>query len=181
MGSTHAPAAAEGGSLVTLDPLPMCQDDITPQWLTRVLGHAVKGLTPVLFRQSTSTVYIVEVTYGAADCPLPRRLCVKGGFDPRMLQIAPAMISTYRREAEFYHHIKPLVEDGMRLPRTYYCGTNPAEASGQGVVIMDDLAAQGFAFGDALAAWPVDRVRAGLGQLRFDLDLVVAVAKLLVR
>lgn len=150
---------------MTLDPLPMCQDEITPQWLTRVLGHEVKELTPVLFRQSTSTVYVVEVAYGEADCPLPRRLCIKGGFDPRMLAIAPAMISTYRREAEFYHHIKPLVEDGMRLPRTYYCGTNPPEASGQGVVIMDDLQSQGYAFGDALVDWPVDRVRAGLGQL----------------
>lgn len=45
----------------------------------------------------------------------------------------------------------------------WYSGSDTV--TGQGIVVLDDLKAKGFRFGNPLEAWPVERVRAGVAEL----------------
>ena len=89
-------------------------------------------------------------------------MCVKGGFNPALVKLHPALTFVYRREAEFFHHIRPTLSS-MCLPRVWYASSDTI--TGQGIVMLDDLKASGHTFGTPLAAWPVERVRAGVEEL----------------
>jgi hypothetical protein len=144
--------------------LPVTVEELTAEWLTRVLGETLPGVR-------VSGVEIEHVNWGTAtkallrlrfDEPVsgaPERVCVKGGFDPSMAHfgIGPA----YRREAEFFGRIAPAID--LPLPRCWFAGAN--EEQDQGVIVMDNLAAAGASFGECTQPWPVDRVAEALGVL----------------
>ncbi|KAI1477419.1 kinase-like domain-containing protein [Daldinia eschscholtzii] len=150
-------------ALESSEPLPVKVDEITPEWCSKIIGHKVKSVAIVKEIHSTSSKILIDLTYeddvNAADAPT--QLCVKGGFNAAMIALFPSLSWTYRREAQFYHYLGPILK--MDLPKVWYCGTN--QASGQGLVVMANLAAEGCEFGDPLKPWPVDRVRAGVEQL----------------
>lgn len=81
-----------------------------------------------------------------------------------MLTHLPILESIYRREAEFFYSIGPVVPE-FRLPPSWYAGVDGPLGRGQGLVIMTDLRPLSFTFGDPLSPWPVGRVRDGLTQL----------------
>ncbi|KAI1495784.1 kinase-like domain-containing protein [Biscogniauxia marginata] len=151
------------GSMNSSEPLPLLPEELTPAWFTKTLGVKVTDSVIRDVIHGTSGKVLVELTYEASaaiDSP-PKRLCVKGGFNPVIRTAYPTMLATYRREAEFYYYIAPATS--MRLPKTYYAGTDTV--NGQGVEIISDLKDDGCTFGDPHITWPVDRVLAGVEQL----------------
>ncbi|KAK7749068.1 hypothetical protein SLS62_008463 [Diatrype stigma] len=161
------------GSFNSAEALPVRPAEITADWLSKALGRPIKAVTIVGEIHGTASKILLEIkeeesepTAGGGGAPPPetphhQRICLKGGFNPELVAIHPGLNATYRREAEFYYHVAPLVE--MRLPRAWYCGSDAV--SGQGLVAMADLSAEGCTFGTPLAAWPAARVRAGVEQL----------------
>jgi hypothetical protein len=127
----------------------------------------VAGLAVETIIWGTATKVLVRAAYdtensgadaGAgvgADGP-PVALCVKGGFDPALRGLA--MASAYRREAAFYGRIAPDI--AVPMPRCWYAGANLEQ--GQGIVLLDDLAAAGARFGEPTRPWTADQVNAGL-------------------
>ncbi|KAI3395464.1 hypothetical protein diail_1327 [Diaporthe ilicicola] len=156
-------------SLESDEPLPNAVEEITPAWLSKVLGARVDTLKIHEIIHGSGTNVLIEVAYnkdhGSPKKLPPTRLCVKGGFNPQLLEMLPSLYAVYRLEAQFYHHIAPLIP-GLRLIPTHWCGTDPPRgARGQGIVVMEDAKAAGHTFGDPLRTWPAVRVRAGLAQL----------------
>lgn len=144
------------------EPLPLTVQELTPEWFTKILGHKVKAASVVEAMHGTASKLIVELTYeDGAGADAPKRVCVKGGFNPDLLKLHPSLFAVYQLEAEFYHYIAP--QSGLRVPKSYFNGVNPT--SGQGIIVLEDLSASKNTFGDPLEAWPVQRVRAGVEQL----------------
>ncbi|KAK7957006.1 uncharacterized protein PG986_006228 [Apiospora aurea] len=138
---------------------------VTVDWCSKALGFVIKEFTTIETIHGTASKILIGVKAcsgndNTAD-PRPDQICVKGGFDPNITAIYPGLNAIYRREAEFYYYIAPLVT--MRLPKAWYCGSDTV--SGQGIVFMDDLRSTGCTFGNPLDPWPVARVRAGVEQL----------------
>ncbi|EOA89367.1 hypothetical protein ACJQWK_09439 [Exserohilum turcicum] len=140
--------------------LPARPEDITAQWLSTVLRHKVKSVVLRKTVSGTATKVFVTVTYEDGSEKLPTQFCVKGGFDPSFIQALPWIVMVYQRECDFYNHVAPKL-DHMELPRLEWAGHNSA----QGILVMDDLAAQGCTFGSPIETWTVDRVLAGVEQL----------------
>lgn len=154
--------------------LPLKVEQITPEWLgaalstprreVRVRAASVTGVV-----WGTATKVILDVVYASGGDELPSRLCVKGGFVPEMLEF---MAPGYQAEARFYRDVAPLLGEG--LSRCHFAGID--DDSGQGIVILDDLATQGAAFCDARQPLSVDQAGAALELLarwhaRTDLEV----------
>jgi len=150
--------------------LPVEVDQVTAEWASKALGHPVKELTLKQAMHGTASKLLYKVTYEDEDSTdnsaRPSDICVKGGFNPQLVALHPALTAVYRREADFYARMAPeLAALGMRLPKSWYNGVVPDRSDGQGIVVVDDLTASGNTFGDPLEPWPVDRVRKGVEQL----------------
>jgi hypothetical protein len=161
---TDATAPSEPSPRATspLRELPVLPKDITAEWLSQVLDRKVKSVVLESIIPGTATKVFVTVTYEDNGGPnqLPTQLCVKGGFDASLVQMMPWIVKIYQRECDFYQHVAPNLAN-MELPRCWWAGHNAT----QGILIMDNLAAQGCGFGDPAEAWPVERVLAGVEQL----------------
>lgn len=151
------------GILNSSEALPATPQEITADWLSQVLGHKVKNATIVKEIHSTASKILLELSYEneVKEDEAPTQICIKGGFNQQLIALHPSLMWTYRREAEFYYYVRPIVS--MNLPKTWYCSTDTV--NGQGLVIMANLAAEGCDFGQPLKPWIVDRVRAGVEQL----------------
>ncbi|OCK81560.1 hypothetical protein K432DRAFT_350766 [Lepidopterella palustris CBS 459.81] len=155
-------------SLDSTIPLPLNVDEITQQWLENALGVRLERAHIVQVMPGTATKIFVDITYHPAE-PIaaqtgagPRRVCIKGGFDPLLRELG--MNSAYRREAEFFAHIAPALQKrNVRLPGSLYCGTDVVE--GQGIVILEDLIAANCTFGQCLEPWLAPRAAVALEQL----------------
>ncbi|KAH8655414.1 kinase-like domain-containing protein [Xylariales sp. PMI_506] len=141
--------------------LPVTPEQVSKEWLSFALGSKTKDAVVVQEIMGTAGKILFKLTYEDNDGSAPTEICLKGGFNPALVQAHPTINDTYRREAEFFYYIAPLVQ--MRLPKPWYCGSDVV--TGQGLVIMDDLAAQGCTFGVASETWTVERVQAGVEQL----------------
>ncbi|KAI0395963.1 kinase-like domain-containing protein [Xylariaceae sp. FL0594] len=138
-------------------PLPTVADEVTPEWLSSVLGVEVKSLSRTRELPGTaSKLYVTAVT----DKKGEMKLCVKGGFNPEFIKQMPWITMIYQREVEFFNRIA-LQLTSMQLPRAWWAGHSPS----QGIVVMEDLDARGCQFGNPVEAWPVSRVREGVEQL----------------
>ncbi|KAI1117394.1 kinase-like domain-containing protein [Nemania sp. NC0429] len=136
--------------------LPSITDEISPEWLSSVLGRRVKSISRTTELPGTATKLYVTVKTDGED----KRLCIKGGFNPAFIQQVPWIVMIYQREVEFFNRIAPSLKN-MDLPQSYWAGHTPT----QGIVIMEDLAARGCQFGNPVETWPVERVCAGVEQL----------------
>ncbi|KAI8624043.1 kinase-like domain-containing protein [Xylariaceae sp. FL1651] len=136
--------------------LPSLPIDITPEWLSSILGIKVKSLERTSELPGTATKLYVTAKSDHGE----KRLCLKGGFNPAFIQQMPWIVMIYQREVEFFNRIAPELKH-MALPKSWWAGHTPT----QGIVVMDDLAAQGCEFGNPVETWPVDRVRKGVEQL----------------
>ncbi|KAL2022655.1 hypothetical protein VTK56DRAFT_4999 [Thermocarpiscus australiensis] len=161
--SFPVPPVGAKGALDSADPLPITVEEVTAAWFTKILGRPVKAANVVEPIHGTASKLLCKLTYEDSNdaASLPTHVCVKGGFNPVLVKLHPALNAVYRREAEFFYHIAPRVS--MRLPPVWYCGSDTV--TGQGIVVFDDLKAKGYQFGNPLEAWPVERVRAGVEEL----------------
>jgi hypothetical protein len=155
-------------------PLPSAPEEITAEWLTAALRErvpeiAVERVEIVQIIPGTATKIRVRASYGDGhDWFPPETLCIKGGFDKRLYRkAATALVKrlhlmdtarAYQLEAAFYNDLAPAVK--APLPRCWFAGSD--SASGQGIVVLDDLTAAGVSFGDPTRPWSVDRVAAAL-------------------
>ncbi|KAI1179633.1 kinase-like domain-containing protein [Nemania sp. FL0916] len=136
--------------------LPSVSDEITPEWLSSVLGVEVKSIKRTGELPGTATkLYVTAENNGEQ-----RQLCLKGGFNPAFIQQVPWIVMIYQREVEFFNRIAPNLKE-MDLPQSLWAGHTPT----QGIVVMEDLAARGCQFGNPVETWPVDRVLSGVEQL----------------
>lgn len=140
-------------------PLPLSVDQVTAAWLTLALraGGADDGVDVERVALSnivwgTATKVMLKVTYASGGEELPDRLCVKGGFLPELRAL---MAPGYQAEAMFYRDLAPAL-DGVA--HCWFAGVDEQ----QGIVILDDLEANGATFVDARRPLTVDQVAAGL-------------------
>jgi hypothetical protein len=146
----------------TSAPLPMTLDELTPEWLTSALdvrspGTVVDGVEIAHVIWGTATKVLVRLSYaGRTDDGPPEQLCVKGCFDPALLELG--MADAYQAEVAYYDLVAPT----LRIPqaRCWYAGGNPGQR--QGIVILDDLAALGCTFGEPTKPFTPDQVAIGL-------------------
>ncbi|KAF5027406.1 hypothetical protein F66182_483 [Fusarium sp. NRRL 66182] len=156
--STTAQPHPVRGVMESNDALPLTVQELTATWFTKILGRPVNKATVVETIHGTASKILIELEL---DDSGPTRVCVKGGFNPALVQSLPFMFAIYRLEAEFYYHLGPTVK--IPLPPTLYAGTDTV--NGQGIVVLADLKARGYTFGDPLQPWPVERARASVEQL----------------
>ncbi|KAI1390064.1 kinase-like domain-containing protein [Hypoxylon trugodes] len=157
-----APPGARG-VLGSSEPLPLIPQEITTEWCTKVLGHKVKTIAITKEIHATASKLLADIVYedGTDTSDAPTKICIKGGFNPALTSLYPALFAAYRREAEFYFYLAPIVD--LNLPQVWYNSTDTV--SGQGIIVMSDLIAQGCEFGEPLKPWPVERVRVGVEEL----------------
>ncbi|KAI1201900.1 kinase-like domain-containing protein [Nemania serpens] len=136
--------------------LPSIPSEVTPEWLSSVLGPKVKSIHCTGELPGTATKIFLTVKNDDGE----RRICLKGGFNPAFIQQVPWIVMIYQREVEFFNRIAPSLKH-MDLPKSWWAGHTPT----QGIVIMEDLAARGCQFGNPVETWSVKRVRAGVEQL----------------
>lgn len=144
--------------------LPMEVAGLTAEWLTLALqqrhaGVVVHRVEMVGVQAGTASKVCVDLDYrdSAADHALPRRFYVKGGFHgPEQLALSGG---GYAREAGFYaEHVAHLGD--LELPRAYFAAADAA--SGQGIVLLEDLTQRGARFGHATRPVSVDTAAATL-------------------
>jgi hypothetical protein len=138
-------------------PLPTVVEEITPEWLSSVLGVEIKSLERTRELPGTATkLYVTAVSEARGEM----KLCFKGGFNPDFIKQMPWIVMIYQREVEFFNRIAPQLTN-MQLPKSWWAGHSEA----QGIVVMDDLESRGCQFGNPVETWPVARVRQGVEQL----------------
>ncbi|KAI1269508.1 kinase-like domain-containing protein [Xylariaceae sp. FL1019] len=145
-----------GAAPVEAKQLPSVSDELTAEWLSSVLKLKVKSVEKTNELPGTATkVYVTAQTDDGE-----KKLCVKGGFNPAFIKQMPWIVMIYQREVEFFNRMAPSL-DHMALPKSWWAG----HTSTQGIVVMDDLSALGCEYGNPVATWSVDRVKAGIEQL----------------
>jgi hypothetical protein len=136
---------------------------LSPAWLTGALQPAFPGVRVA----SVESVDVIEttarkvrftVTYdNTAGHDVPHALCVKGYFNPDYAQFAV----TGQHEVHFYDRLAPIVP--IRTPTARYTGIDPHTK--HGLVLMDDVIAQGATFFDQLSWYEVETAKRSLDEL----------------
>jgi len=135
-------------------PLPYRLDALTPEWITRALQIRYPYVQVVAadisrFVKGATSKAFVSLKYAAgSDGGLPSKICVKGNLEGATSPFAASHIT----EARFFRDIAPRLD--TPLPRAYY-----ADDDGErGLVILEDLVAQGSSFPLANAPWAPEEV-----------------------
>lgn len=149
------------GDLEIDQPLPVTEEELDASWFSSIMDQREVAAVKVIERiHSTSSKILIELTYASEQDAAPAHVCVKGGFNKALIQQQPMLIDVYRVECGFFYHLAPRLS--MRIPLSYWSTTDTA---GQGLVVMQDLKAAGYSFGEVLQPWTVPRVQRGLEQL----------------
>jgi Phosphotransferase enzyme family len=153
-------------------PLPADVSDLSPAWLSEVLGTEVVDVEVLSQAVATNQRMRIGVTYASADTG-PASLFVKlAPLDPAHREMIMAG-TMGEREAQFYADVAPLVD--LRIPHTYYAGTDD---SGGFVLLLEDLAASGCSFSDGSWGVTADAAAGALEDLaRFHARFGDAVAR----
>jgi hypothetical protein len=146
-------------------PLPRHVDAVTAEWLTGLLAHRYPGievhsLDVVECKNSHTTKLRLRLDLNdvGADAGIPEHVCLKTNLSG--LRTGPIC----EREARFYD----LGVDGLPVPRAWFADWDVdtrGNGSGNGVVLMEDLALSPGAFGASDDHLGVDGVAAGLESL----------------
>jgi len=137
------------------------QTVLSAGWLTSVLRSRhptveVVGTEVVERLETVATKVRFRVDYAADGDGLPTALCAKGYFNPAMQARAGQV------EAVFYRELAPTLDD-VRTPPCTHVGID--EATGHGLVVMEDLVAAGATFLDPLTSYGPEQAAATLDQL----------------
>jgi Phosphotransferase enzyme family len=143
--------------------LPTRLDDVTPEWLTGLLatrypGAIVEGFEVVesLNSHTTKLRLLFDLNDIGIAAGLPRLVCVKANWSGMHTGLI------CEREARFYN----LLRDDLAfpVPRAYFADWD-STGSGNGVVVMEDLACTPGRFGSSADRLGIDGVAAGLETL----------------
>ena len=132
---------------LTVRTLPIQVSDLSPAWLSGVLGLEVVDVTVLDHASATNQRVRLGLTYATAG-EGPTSLFVKlASPDPAHREMIGAS-AMGEREARFYVDIAPSVD--LRVPRSYYAASAD---DGSFALLLEDLATGGCAFSDG--AWGV--------------------------
>lgn len=127
--------------------LPVDASDLSPAWLSEVLGADVVGVEILDHAVATNQRVRIGLTYSAAGAG-PGSLFVKlAPLDPAHREMIGAS-GMGEREAQFYGHVAPSVD--LRVPGAHWAATSD---DGGFALVLEDLAAAGCAFSDG--SWGV--------------------------
>jgi hypothetical protein len=153
------------GSPVALSVPDTLAEVLDPAWLTAALGQRFPGITvasvqpgPIVSRVSTNARFRVEYA-GRVPAEFPTCLCVKGYFTD-CSETAAASRTAGIPEALFYRHL--VGSTGVRTLECFYADVD--QRTQHGVIITNDVAAQGATFLDALSPFGADQVAESLEQ-----------------
>jgi hypothetical protein len=145
--------------------VPRAVNDITPGWLTHALSDYLDGgevtavhQTEIIWGTSTKVRIVADFDGDPVPGGPRRELCVKGEFDAA--NVAAMGQSTTHREVVFYDEVAPQLE--IPVMTVWYGAADP-EAGG--VMVTNDLLAEGVTFGEPAVPISVDEVAAGLETL----------------
>jgi hypothetical protein len=132
---------------LTVRTLPIQVSDLSPAWLSGVLGLEVVDVTVLDHASATNQRVRLGLTYATAG-EGPTSLFVKlASPDPAHREMIGAS-AMGEREARFYVDVAPSVD--LRVPRSYYAASAD---DGSFALLLEDLATGGCAFSDG--AWGV--------------------------
>lgn len=143
--------------------LPGLPEEVTAEWLSSVLKQPVKKatMTRTIFGTASKLFFSLEYEDEVADkTSRPTHICVKGVFDPAMVEAQPWTVSLAQREADFFGKIAPTIKH-MGYPTGWFGATSPK----QGIAIMSDLEHEGCAFPDEAGSYPVSVAMTGAAQI----------------
>lgn len=119
-------------------PLPVTPEDVTPEWLTAALSQAYPGIQVLEAKLDeslwgTATKLRLQLRYNAAgqQAGLPASVVVKGGFAAHREMMA----YIYAKEVRFYREILPQLS--INAPRCLFAGDDHERH--QHLVILEDL------------------------------------------
>ncbi|KAI1081133.1 aminoglycoside phosphotransferase [Whalleya microplaca] len=143
--------------------LPALPAEVTAQWLGSKLGQEINSimLTRTIFGTGSKLFFSIAYADEVADSSSrPTDICVKGVFDPAMLESQPWTLSLAQREADFFAKIAPTIKH-MGYPRGWWGGTTTK----QGIAIMSDLTHEGCTFPPEIASYSLEKVLDGAAQI----------------
>lgn len=148
------PAVARQSGAGSPAPLEL-EEVLSPAWLAGVLATrsgpvTVSGATVVEEQVTIAS----KIRFVAHTDRGEQALCVKGYLSPQ----GRAFATLGQLEARFYTELAPLLD--LRRPGCVHAGIDPE--SGHGLVLMDDLVAQGCTFLTALSPYSVEQAAATL-------------------
>ena len=130
---------------VSVHPLPMRVEDITPAWLTSAVRTqspraTVLGARIVDINRGTCTKirYELELDDAARVAGIPRRVILKGGFEPHSRDL----YLIHEMEVRGYRDVFGGI--GLPSPGCYFADFDAEQR--QGIVIMEDLVVRGVDF-----------------------------------
>ena len=139
--------------------LPAQASELTPAWLSGVLGVEVIDVTVLDHASATNQRVRIGLTYAPTGAG-PTSLFVKlAALDPAHREMIGAS-AMGEREASFYTDVAPSVD--LRVPRAYYAGSAD---DGSFALVLEDLAAEGCAFSDGGWGVTADAAAAALEEM----------------
>lgn len=141
--------------------LPQLPAELTPEWFSEKFGHRVKSAENTHTIWGTASKLFFTITYEEDSTEdRPTHVCVKGVFDPKMIEAQPWTVSLAQRESEFFSKIAPNIKNVV-FPRGWWGGKNET----QGIAIMNDLTKEGCIFAPEVAEYSVAQVKNGVATL----------------
>ena len=139
------------------------EEALSPAWLTSALGSRFPGIEviavtpgPVISRVSTNARFRIDCAGGTPE-GLASDLCAKGYFT----EVGRAFRQVGVSEAWFYRDVA--ASTGLRTLRTVYAEVDAS--MGTGVVISEDVVAQGATFLDARSDYTPEQAAESLEEL----------------
>jgi hypothetical protein len=126
--------------------LPRSLAEVSAAWFSAALSQRYPGTEvatldrdTVIKGMATKARYLLSYSAGGDEHGLPRSMWLKSGFEAHSARSA----QLYAAEVSFFHDIAPVA--GINTPVTYFEAIDPA--TGNGVLLMEDLTERGVTFG----------------------------------
>lgn len=150
-------------------PLPRDIGGVTPAWLTEALrsdaalGHAnVTGYSAEAISEGKgfmSQIFRLWLEYDSDSTGLPRTAVLKLPSTDPILRTYFDRLGQNQREVLFYQHA--MARGHLEIPRSYYCGAEPA--TGNTALLLEDLS--DARQGDSVAGCTQAQAQLAIGQL----------------
>jgi hypothetical protein len=148
-----------------MNDFPAHPDEITAQWLTKMLrdagdlddGGEVVGFETAVIGEGISLLGLVvrvALDYSGAGAGAPDTVVIKFATPVEVNRAVAMNTNMYGREIDFFGNIAPQVE--MPLPRCYFAAIDPA--TGDNAVVLEDLKA--YRAGDQILGIDADEAKA---------------------
>lgn len=142
--------------------LPLSLDEVTPEWLTHALSESFPGVEVASVGRDreffgTAASARLHLTYAPGSTTGPASVHVKGGFDDKWRKRVWVAL---QQEVHFFQRYAPEID--LNIPRAHFAATDD---SPQGIIVFEDLAARGVAFGQNMLPVTPDHAAGVLEEL----------------